>query len=60
MRAPVFTGDTLRTPTEIIALRDSKSRPDAGIIAFGYELFNQHDELVCECLRIALILKRPV
>ncbi|WP_300395465.1 MaoC family dehydratase [Henriciella sp.] len=60
MPAPVFIGDTLRARTEIIALRESKSRPDAGIITFGHKMFNQRDKLVCESLRMALILKRPV
>ena len=56
---PVFAGDTLRSETECIALRDSKSRPNAGIVTWAHRSFNQRDELVCECTRTALILKKP-
>jgi acyl dehydratase len=56
---PVFAGDTLRSETECIALRDSKSRPSAGIVTRAHRSFNQRDELVCECTRTALLLKKP-
>ncbi|WP_443971124.1 MaoC family dehydratase [Sphingobium sp. CR28] len=60
MPAPVFIGDTLRAETEVIELRESKSRPNAGVVTFGHRMHNQRDEVVCSCLRTALILKRPV
>lgn len=56
---PVFVGDTLRSETECIALRESKSRPNAGIVTWAHRSFNQKDELVCECTRTALLLKKP-
>ena len=56
---PVFAGDTLRSESECIALRESKSRPNAGIVTWAHRSFNQRDELVCECTRTALILKKP-
>jgi acyl dehydratase len=56
---PVFAGDTLRSETECIALRESKSRPNAGIVTWAHRSFNQRDELVCECTRTALLLKTP-
>jgi acyl dehydratase len=56
---PVFAGDTLRSETECIAVRDSKSRPNAGIVTWAHRSFNQRDELVCECTRTALLLKKP-
>lgn len=56
---PVFIGDTLRSETECIAIRESKSRPNAGIVTWAHRSFNQRDELVCECTRSALLLKRP-
>ena len=56
---PVFAGDTLRSETECIALRESNSRPNAGIVTWAHRSFNQRDELVCECTRTALILKKP-
>ena len=57
--APVFTGDTLRTETIVTALRDSKSRPNAGIVTFEHKSFNQRGELVARCLRTALLAKKP-
>ena len=56
---PVFAGDTLRSESECIALRESKSRPNAGIVTWAHRSVNQRDELVCECTRTALILKKP-
>jgi acyl dehydratase len=56
---PVFAGDTLRSETECIAVRESKSRPNAGIVTWAHRSFNQCDELVCECTRTALLLKKP-
>ena len=55
--APVFVGDTLRTETEVTALRESKSRPNAGIVTFEHKSFNQRGELVARCLRTALLAK---
>ena len=54
---PVFIGDTLRAETEIKELRESKSRPEAGIVTFTHEMFNQRDEVVCRCERSALVKK---
>jgi acyl dehydratase len=54
---PVFAGDTLRSETECIAMRESKSRPEAGIVTWAHRSFNQRDELVCECTRTALLRK---
>ena len=56
---PVFIGDTLRSESECIAVRPSKSRPNAGIVTWAHRSFNQRDELVCECTRTALLLKKP-
>jgi acyl dehydratase len=59
MPKPVFIGDTLRAETEIMELKESRSRPEAGIITFAHRLLNQRDEGVCQCLRMALIRRRP-
>jgi len=59
MPNPVFIGDTLRAQTEVIELRPSRSRPTAGIATFRHKLLNQRDEVVCECLRMALLQKAP-
>jgi acyl dehydratase len=56
---PVFHGDTLRVETEVIALRDSKSRPDQGIVTFAHRAFNQRNELVASCKRSGLQRRRP-
>jgi acyl dehydratase len=58
MPKPVFIGDTLRAESEVAELRASKSRPDAGIVTFKHILINQRDEIVCQCLRSALIRRR--
>ena len=57
--APVFVGDTLRSESHVLALRESKSRPNAGIVTWEHKSFNQRDELVCRCTRSALILRKP-
>ena len=56
---PVFHGDTLRATTKVISLRESKSRPTAGIVEFEHQALNQNDELVGRCRRTALMHKRP-
>lgn len=55
---PVFINDTLRVETEVTQRRDSKSRPDAGIVTFEHRVFNQRDEVVCTFLRTALLQKQ--
>ena len=59
MPHPVFIGDTMRATSEVTELRASRSRPDAGIVTFAHRLLNQRDEIVCQCLRSALIRRRP-
>jgi acyl dehydratase len=56
---PLFHGDTVHVVTEVIELRESKSRPEAGIVTFRHQAFNQKDELVASCKRSGLQLKRP-
>jgi acyl dehydratase len=55
---PVFAGDTLRCESECLDLRESKSRPNAGIVTWAHRAFNQRDALVCEMTRTALIQKK--
>ena len=55
MPAPVFIGDTMHAQSEVVETRASRSRPNAGIVTFRHELLNQRDEIVCQCLRMALI-----
>lgn len=56
---PVFHGDTLRIETEVAARRESRSRPNAGVVTFIHRAYNQRGELVGSCRRVALIRKRP-
>ncbi|TMM47178.1 MaoC family dehydratase [Qipengyuania marisflavi] len=57
MPKPVFLGDTLHATSEVAALRQSKSRPDTGIVTFVHEATNQRGEVVCRCERSALLKK---
>ena len=59
MPKPLAIGDTLRATSEVTELRESKSRPEAGIVTFTHEALNQRDEVVCRCSRSALLHKRP-
>jgi acyl dehydratase len=56
---PVFHGDTLRVKTKVMSFRESKSRPDAGIVEFQHTALNQRGEVVAECTRQALMRKKP-
>jgi acyl dehydratase len=56
---PVFIGDTLHIVTSVLELRDSRSRPDTGVVTFVHRAFNQRDEEVASCRRIALMKKQP-
>jgi acyl dehydratase len=55
---PVFIGDTLHAVTTVLEKRDSKSRPEAGIVIFEHRGYNQRDELVGICERSALMLRK--
>jgi acyl dehydratase len=56
---PVFHGDTLRATTKVLSLRDSKSRPKAGIVEFEHHALNQDNQIVATCRRMALMHRRP-
>ena len=56
---PLFVGDTIHVETEVIAKRDSRSRPTNGILTLEHRGFNQRDELVAVCRRNVLIMRRP-
>ena len=60
MPKPVFIGDTMHAETQVMELKDSRSRPGAGIVTFRHRLLNQRNEVVCECLRTALLNRKPV
>lgn len=56
---PVFAGDTLRSESVVVAIRESKSRPTQGIVTFEHRGFNQRNEEVAYCRRVALMLRKP-
>jgi acyl dehydratase len=55
---PVFHGDTIHVRTEVVDRRESKKYPNAGIVTFKHLGINQRDEIVCECTRIGMMLKK--
>lgn len=57
--APVFIGDTLNVETEVAELRESKSRPTAGIVTFIHRAYNQNGTLVASCRRTGLQMRKP-
>lgn len=56
---PLFPGDTIHVESEVLALRNSKSRPTQGIVTFEHRAYNQNNELVCSCERTGLQHKKP-
>jgi acyl dehydratase len=56
---PVFHGDTLRVTSEVLEMRESKSRPTQGIVVFLHKAMNQRSEIVAQCKRSALMHKSP-
>ena len=57
--APVFQGDTLRVRTQVLSVRASASRPQAGIVEFRHRAFNQDGVEVAHCVRSAFMHRRP-
>jgi acyl dehydratase len=56
---PLFVGDTVHVETEVVAKRQSRSRPTNGIVTFEHRGFNQRDVLVASCRRNVLMLRKP-
>lgn len=57
--APLFIGDTVRIETEVIDVRESRSRPTQGIVTFAHRAYNQAGVLVASCKRASLQNRRP-
>lgn len=55
---PLFHGDTIHVRTTVKSVRESASRPLAGIVEFEHEAVNQHQQVVAMCIRQALMHKR--
>ncbi|RZV36428.1 MAG: MaoC family dehydratase [Chromatiales bacterium] len=56
---PLFCGDTIRVESEVLETRESRSRPDNGIVIIAHRAYNQDNELVGECKRTALMMRKP-
>ena len=56
---PLFHGDTVHVESEAIEIRESRSRPDNGIVVFEHRAYNQKDEIVATCKRSALMHRKP-
>jgi len=56
---PVFHGDTLHVTSEVLEVRQSKSRPTQGIVLFLHSAINQRNEVVAQCKRSALMHRTP-
>jgi acyl dehydratase len=55
---PVFHGDTIRVETEVKSVRESRSKPDRGIVEFEHRAYNQNGDLVAKCVRQAMMKKK--
>ncbi|MDB5840648.1 MAG: dehydratase [Herminiimonas sp.] len=55
---PLFAGDTLYAESEVLDKRESKSRPNAGLVTVKTIGLNQDKVMVCEFSRTMLIMKR--
>ena len=58
-RKPVLPGDTLHVLVEVIARRETRSRPDRGVLTLRTTTYNQHEELVLEMTSAVFVPKRP-
>lgn len=56
---PLFHGDTVNCTSEVVAKRESRSRPTTGVVEFHHKAFKQDGKLVAECRRQALIYLKP-
>jgi itaconyl-CoA hydratase len=56
--APVFEGDTIYSQSEILALRESKSRPNVGIVTARTTGYNQYGVVVITFTRTIMVYKR--
>jgi itaconyl-CoA hydratase len=57
--SPVYTGDTIYVETEVLEKRESRSRPECGIVRFKHTGVKQDSTVVIEVERTVMFLKRP-
>jgi itaconyl-CoA hydratase len=58
MPAPVFEGDTIYAQTEVLGARESKSRPNMGLVEIQTTGFKQDGTVVMRFRRTILVYKR--
>ena len=58
-KKPVFHGDTISSQTVVLEKRDSKSRPEAGVVLFEHRGINQRGEEIAYCKRSAFMKRKP-
>ena len=56
---PVRPGDRLRAEFEAVSKRESRSKPDRGIVETQFHILNQHDEEVLRIRGRAMVARRP-
>ena len=56
--APLFEGDTIYAQTEVLSMRESKSRPKMGLVGIKTTGFKQDGSVVMEFKRTILVYKR--
>lgn len=56
---PVRPGDTISGEVEITEMRESKSRPNLGLVTMYVRVFNQHGDKVCSWDAVQFVLKKP-
>ncbi|NDJ87219.1 MAG: MaoC family dehydratase [Chloroflexi bacterium] len=57
---PVFHGDTIYVESEVLEKRESRSKPDRGIVKLRHIGKNQDGTTICEVERTVMFLKRPL
>jgi acyl dehydratase len=55
---PVFIGDTIYAKSVVVDKRESRSKPDRGIVTFEHQGINQHGVVVCSCTRGAMMMRK--
>lgn len=55
---PVFIGDTISASTKVLEKRESKTKTDRGIVTFEHTARNQHNDIVCLCIRTGMMARK--
>jgi acyl dehydratase len=55
---PLFEGDTVYSESEVVQVRDSKSRPDVGVVTAKTAGYNQNGDIIISFRRTLLVYRR--